>query len=155
MENTVFSFFVNVFLKNKILREKRCVIRVWSGPVVDTPLSRSNHTPAIKEIVSSSLYSVRFFRAKGKTSWKTKKATTSEAPKLVSSFIICYIECTDGRSTLTSQARFLGWIVYQMFLAMGAREELRYNFVCWKSVHTIRCFQLNCIKITPFSTWQN
>ena len=121
MENTVFSFFVNVFLKNKILREKRCVIRVWSGPVVDTPLSRSNHTPAIKEIVSSSLYSVRFFRAKDKT---------SEAPKLVSSFIICYIECTDGWSTLTSQARFLGWIVYQMFLAMGAREDLRYNFVC-------------------------
>ena len=42
-------------------------------------------------------------------------------------------ECTGWR-TLTSQPKFRGWMVYQIFLAMGlrpragGRQELRYNF---------------------------
>ena len=67
---------------------------------------------------------------------------------------ITHKEGTHGRSTLTSQPKFLGWIVYQIILAMGllsrARfrvcEDLRYHtnyknfqffsFVCrlWRSM---------------------
>ena len=34
-------------------------------------------------------------------------------------------ECTDGRRTLTSQPKFLGWVVNQIFLAMGLRLRAR------------------------------
>ena len=34
-------------------------------------------------------------------------------------------ECTDGRRTLTSQPKFLGWIVNQIFLAMGLHVRAR------------------------------
>ena len=40
-------------------------------------------------------------------------------------------ECTEGRSTLTSQPNFLGWIVYQIFLPMVLRwRAIRARELC-------------------------
>ena len=36
-------------------------------------------------------------------------------------------ECTDARITVTSQPKFLGWIVYQIILPMGLRSRARFR----------------------------
>ena len=52
-------------------------------------------------------------------------------------------ECTDGRSTLTSLPKFLGWIVYQIFLAMGLRWRARGLTVSRNSLYTMYSILVN------------
>ena len=52
-------------------------------------------------------------------------------------------ECTDGRSTLTPLPKFLGWIVYQIFLAMGLRWRARGLTVSRNSLYTMYSILVN------------